>query len=239
MQLTIDTSSQKVGIALSLNDSIIGANSWYSQENHTRELTPGIKKLLEQNETNMNDIDCIYVARGPGSFNGLRVGMSFAKGLALALKVPLIGISTLTAEAYLHAGQESPVCPLHEAGRGEVAAALYQRVNGVWRILKEEHITTVDCLFTETSGETVFCGEITEKLTTELRKIFGQAIYIAPLPESICRAVLIARLGWQRMTRKDYDNIITLQPLYLRRPPITRPRADRHFIIKTPTAEEY
>ncbi len=238
MQLTIDTSSQKVGLALSRGDSIIQECAWYSRENHTRELIPGIIRLLDANNIGIHTLDSIVVARGPGSFNGLRVGMSVAKGLAFALHIPLIGISTLAAEAYLHAGTDSAICPLHEAGRGEIATALFQMREREWQQLKEEHITTMNQLFLELSGETIFCGEITPTLTTELKRVYGEQVRIFPLPDNVCRANLVARLGWQRLTKKDCDDAATLQPLYLRRPPITRPRANKHIIMQPTVTDE-
>ncbi len=239
MQLTIDTSSQKIGIALSRDERNITGYSWLSQENHTRELTPGIIKLLKENNANIQDINCIIIARGPGSFNGLRVGMSVAKGLALALNVPLIGISTLAAEAYALAGTTtSLVCPLHEAGRGEIAAAIFQMEKASLQQFREEHITTVEQLHLEENSNFIFCGEITAKLAGQIKNIFGNNTQITPLPDSVCRATLIAQLGWQRFKNNDYDNPTTLQPLYLRRPPITRPKADKRIIMQIKSSEE-
>ena len=238
MQLTIDTSSQKVGLALSDSNRIIQEYCWYSQENHTRELIPNIMQLLEKNKIAISSVTSIVIARGPGSFNGLRVGMSVAKGLAFAREVPLVGISTLSAEAYLHAASHLPVCPLHEAGRSEVATALFQMQEGQWQQLQEEHITTAEQLQQETTAETIFCGEITISLAAKLRQIFGAQAQIFPIPDTICRASLVAQLGWQRLVKKDYDNPATLQPLYLRRPPITRPGTDKYFIIHSQIMDE-
>jgi len=239
MQLTIDTSSQKIGIALSNTDKIVQEYMWHSQENHTRELMPGIMGLLECHNVTIHAIDCIFVAKGPGSFNGLRVGMSTAKGLALALNIPLIGISTLAAEAYLHAGSDLPLCPLHEAGHGEVAAALFQMVKEEWQQLQEEHITTIDQLPSVIGNNVTFCGEITTALAAEIKNVFGEQANIFPLPDNICRASLIAQLGLKRLAEKDFDNASTIQPLYLRRPPITRPKADKRIIMQDSVTDEY
>lgn len=160
MQLAIDTSTQSVGITLSRAGEILAENTWRSQESHTIELLPNLIRLLRQNNASLRSIDGVAVARGPGSFNGLRVGISTAKGLSIALDVPLVGVSTLAAEAFAHGDSPLPLCPIHNAGRQEVAAALYQMQEGIWHQLTKEHITTVEKLCSEIETETLFCGEI-------------------------------------------------------------------------------
>jgi tRNA threonylcarbamoyl adenosine modification protein YeaZ len=127
MELAIDTSSNNVGIALSQKGEILASLNWETRQNHTVELLPNLVCLSQQIGVPLDSIQAIIVARGPGSFNGLRVGMSTAKGLALSLNIPLLGIDTFEAEAFLFAFSGLPVRPVHKAGRDELATALYRQ----------------------------------------------------------------------------------------------------------------
>ena len=221
MELAIDTSTDFCSIGLSSEGEAVAEMAWHSGQNHTVELVPNIIRLLNQAKTSPQSLSAIFVAKGPGSFNGLRVGMSTAKGLAFALDIPIIGISTLEVEAYPFAFTKLPICPLHNAGRGELAAALYQ-LKDFWRCITPEHITTADALCRQTKRKTIFCGEITPSAIEELQKRLARYAII-PDPAARSRhASYLAALGWQRLDRGQLDDAASLQPLYLRQPPITQ-----------------
>jgi tRNA threonylcarbamoyladenosine biosynthesis protein TsaB len=231
MQLAIDTSTQSVSIALSSGGEVLAEHKWHSRKNHTVELLPNIVRFLDQNTADLHSIDGIAVAKGPGSFNGLRVGISIAKGLSISLGLPLLGISTLEAEAFAHADSPLPLCPIHNAGRQEIATARYQMRAGIWYRLTEEHITTVKKLCSKTERDTIFCGEISPSIEAELKRELGEQVSISHIIDRICRASLVAKLGWQRLSKGDSDDLVSLQPLYLRRPPITKPKQEKHIFI--------
>ncbi len=169
----------------------------------------------------MQSFNCIVVAKGPGSFNGLRVGISTAKGLSFSLGIPIIGISTLEATAYGHAGTGLPVCAVSGAGRGEIAAALYQQKRGKWQQLIAEHLTTLENLIGETETKTVFCGEYVLQIAAVLEEKLGTKAVIPPDAGLFRRAGFLAELGAMRFKEDKLDHPATLQPLYLRKPPIT------------------
>ena len=221
MELAIDTSTDFASIALSHEGEMIAELTWHSGKNHTVELVPNIARLLEQAKISRQSLNAIFVAKGPGSFNGLRVGMSTAKGLAFALDIPLIGISTLEVEAYPFAFTGLPICPVHNAGRGEIATALYQQ-NDDWRCLVEEYITTVDVLCQQVDKETLFCGEIPPSVVQQLQQKLGEQAIIPEVAVRLRRASYLAALGWRRLSKGERDDPATLQPLYLRQPPITQ-----------------
>ena len=229
MQLAIDTSTDTAGIALVQDSEVLAELTWHCGRNHTTQLLPQLAHLLNQTGTNLQSISCIIVARGPGSFNGLRVGMSTAKGLAFGLGIPIIGISTLEAEAYQHAETGLPVCPILNAGRGEVATAIYHRKGNVWRQLTPEHITTIEALCSQITTTTIFCGELIPLITTQLREQLKQRAIIPPPAALFRRASFLAELGLKRLKAGDYDNPSTLQPIYLRQPPITKPKPAKEW----------
>jgi len=220
MQLAIDTSTDNASIALVHGDEVPAELTWRCEQNHTVELLPHLARLLDEAKVGVQSISCVIVAKGPGSFNGLRAGISTAKGLAFSLGIPIIGISSLEVIAYQHAETSLPICPIFNAGRGEIATAMYQKKDNKWCQLVSEHITTVDALCSEITTKTIFCGEFVSLIASQLKKQLKQKAIVAAT--ELPRARLLAKLGRQRFEAGDYDNPATLQPLYLRRPAITQ-----------------
>jgi tRNA threonylcarbamoyladenosine biosynthesis protein TsaB len=221
MELAIDTSTETAGIALSSQGEIIAELNWHAGQNHTTELVPSLICILEQAKISLKDINGIIVAKGPGSFNGLRVGMSFVKGLALSLSIPIVGISTLEVEASPYAATTLPICPIQNAGRGEIATALFQVKRGKWRRVVEEHITTVEELIPEIKGPTIICGGMQQTGISQLEEKLGRKARIIKGSAGFRRGSCLAELGWRRLRSGDFDHSPTLEPLYLRRPAIT------------------
>jgi tRNA threonylcarbamoyl adenosine modification protein YeaZ len=224
MQLAIDTSTDTASLALAQDHEVLAELTWHCGQSHSVQLLPNLAHMLNQTGANIQSINSIVVARGPGSFNGLRVGVSTAKGLAFSLGIPIVGISSLEAAAYPHAETGLPICPIFNAGRGEIATAIYQRKNNKWRQLVAEHITTVETLCSQITTETIFCGEFVPLIATQLRKQLRQRAVICAPAARLRRAGFLAELGQQRLEAGNYDHPATLQPLYLRRPSITKPK---------------
>ncbi len=224
MQIAIDTSTDTASLALVQDNKILAEMTWQCGQNHTVQLLPHLSHFLKMSDLSLDSADCIIVARGPGSYNGLRVGVSTAKGLAFSLHIPLVGISTLEAEAYQHAGTGLPVCPIFNAGREEIATATYQQKRGQWCQLVAEHLTTIDELCTQIVTKTVFCGEYVPAIAAELKKRLKQKAITLSHVAALRRAGFLAELGLKRFEAGDFDNPATLQPLYFRAPAITQPK---------------
>jgi len=221
MILAIDTSTEMASLALVEPDRLLAESTWHCGQNHTVQLLPQINAMLEKVRANIQEVTGIVVARGPGSFNGLRIGMSTAKGLSFSLGVPIVGVSTLEAAAYQHAASSLPVCAVQNAGRSEIAAAVYRMIRHKWQQKTAEHITTLEALLSGITAKTLFCGELDAEMITAIKeKMKAKAVIpcAAALPR---RAYFLAELGQQRLAAGCPDNPATLQPLYLRRPPIT------------------
>lgn len=233
MQLAIDTSTDTASLALFQDTEVLAELTWHCGQNHTTQLLPHLAHLLDRTRTDLQSVSAIVVARGPGSFNGLRVGVSTAKGLAFCLGIPVVGISTLAADAYQHAETGLPICPVFNSGRGEIATAIYQMKRGKWLQLVPEQITTVDALCSGITSRTMFCGEFIPSVASRIKKLLKQRAMISGI--RLRRAGFLAALGWQRLKRGDYDDPATLQPVYLRQPAITRPK---HPAIVLPQVTE-
>jgi len=223
MELAIDTSSSIASVALSHKGEVLASLTWQTARNHTIELLPNLVCLLQQAKVELGSVGAIIVAKGPGSFNGLRVGISTAKGLASALNIPLLGVNTLEAEAYPFAFTGLPLRPIHKAGREEIATALYRQKDNEWQCLETENLTTVKALCHRIKHKTLFCGEIPPGIISEIQQNVGRQAII-PQNNSLSRASSLVILGWRKLSKGEQDDPVTLQPLYLRPPHITKPR---------------
>jgi len=226
MLLAIDTSTETASIAIVQDSAVQAEITWRCEQSHTTQLLPNLEHLLKQTGQDIQSITGIIVAIGPGSYNGLRVGLSTAKGLAYSLSVPIIGISSLETEAYKYAETGLPICPVFNAGRGEVASALYQRKRNVWKQVSDERITTVQSLCSEITGKTLFCGEYVTLIASQIKEILGYKAVIPSGMTDLRRASFLAALGSKKLADGGSDDLATLQPVYLRRPAITR---SKHF----------
>ncbi len=224
MQLAIDTSTDTASLAIANNSEILAELTWRCGQNHTTTLLPYLDGLLSQTGIGLQSIGSIIVAKGPGSYNGLRVGISTAKGLAYSLGIPIVGISTLEVEAYQHAESGLPVCPIFNAGRGEIATAIYQMKGNKWQRIINEHITTVNTLCAQITTKTIFCGELTAPISDQLSRQLKQKAIIASPATRLRRAGFLAELGQKQIEAGNSDDPAALHPIYLRRPHITQPK---------------
>ena len=229
MLLAIDTSTRNASVALADGPRFVAGRSWHSMVNHTTELMPTVAQLLDSRGVCARELDAVAVALGPGGFSALRTGLSVAKGLALAARIPVIGVSSLDLEACPYRDSGLPVCALLEAGRGEAASALIAP-NGAR--LREDRITGPDELLdeirlTESNPAMLFCGEGMPPWAESIRAALGGRAVLCHTPPS-ARAGSLAALAFGRLERGETDDLDTLQPHYLRMPSIGVPkRRDR------------
>jgi len=219
--IAIDTSTDTAGLALAGDSEMIAEFTWRCGQNHSVQLLPNLAFILSQAKLSLSAASGIIVARGPGGYNGLRVGLSTAKSLAFCLNIPLAGISTLEAMAYEHSARGIPVCPVINPWGNEIAAAIFEMKAGEWSRAMPEQIISVDNLCARINAETVFCGQITEPIAAKLKEKLGEKAVILPPAADWRRSGSLAELGRRRFRNKDYDDPASLQPLYLRGPAIT------------------
>jgi tRNA threonylcarbamoyladenosine biosynthesis protein TsaB len=126
MLLSLDTATRHSGIALYDGQQIVAELNWHSVDAQTTELLPRLEQVMAWSGVQPAGLAALAVSIGPGSFTGLRVALSLAKGMALAHGLPLIGVPTLDATAYPHLGCGEPVCAVVQAGRGRVLWSVYE-----------------------------------------------------------------------------------------------------------------
>jgi tRNA threonylcarbamoyladenosine biosynthesis protein TsaB len=212
MLLAVDTSTAQIGLALYDGAMLIAESSWTCRNHHSIELAPAVIELLKRAGVTADQIQAIGVALGPGSFTSLRVGLSFAKGLALARKIPLIGISTMDVIA---AGQEigsTPLICVLQAGRGRLAVSEYHAHENK-RQSQSQRIVTAEALAESIESPVVVCGELTSEERHLLHK--KKMITLVSPAKSARRPGLLAELAFERWKNNQVDDAASLAPIYL------------------------
>lgn len=219
MILAIDTATSAISLALHNGREVIGEMTWRAPGHHTVELSPAVDGLLARAAVTPGDLHAVAVALGPGSYTGLRIGMSLAKGLALTCDppIPLIGIPTLDILAAAQPHEADWLYPLTQAGRGRVNAALYHwnsisKYNG-WEAVEPPFIATWAELAARIEQRTQICGEIDEAGRAALGEL-GERAMIASGAECLRRAGFLAELAHTRLTAGQVDDPAVLAPLY-------------------------
>lgn len=208
--LTIDTSTMISEVTILENENIICDFSMNQEKTHSESLVPLIEKALISQNLSMDDIDVIGVSIGPGSFTGLRIGLTVAKTLSQFSRAKLVGISSLKA---LQGGiyqRDRLIVPLIDA-RGDLV--FYGGfLNG--EMVIKEGMMKITKLLEELRGKNpIFVGEITEKYREKL----GEVGDIAPFHFNNCVGKALCKLTHERASRGEFDDIYSLSPNYLRK----------------------
>ena len=216
MILAIDTATRWLGLALHDGTAVLAEHGWRAFQTHTIELTPAVEEMLTREGITAVALKGIAVAIGPGSYTGLRVGLAVAKGMALANRTPLIGISTLDIVAAATGPYDVQLLVAAEAGRSRVCAAIYRwHTRHGWQAVAEPVIEAWAALLSQLNRPTVVTGEITADAAKLIRKAGHQVV---PAAAGVRRAGYLAEIGWQRLRKNKADTASTLAPIYFRNP---------------------
>lgn len=219
MILAIDTATRTASIALYSNTGILAEESWRSKNNHSVEVMPTIARLVERQGCTMRDLSGIAVSLGPGSFTGLRIGMSIAKGLCLGLEIPIIGVPTLQVAAYAAGDPGCAILAVDEAGRGRICVGRYHYENGLPALQGSIQLQQADEWAPNLSEMVLVTGEVDAALADHLLNLPGsENLSIVSLAGSLRRAGFLGELAWERFHRGDTDDLDTLEPVYVQQP---------------------
>ncbi|HUG33574.1 MAG TPA: tRNA (adenosine(37)-N6)-threonylcarbamoyltransferase complex dimerization subunit type 1 TsaB [Anaerolineales bacterium] len=213
MLLAVDTSNAQMGLALYDGAQVIGEFSWRSSQRHTVELAPAVSDLIARCGLKIDQVTALGVALGPGSFTSLRVGLAFAKGLAMARRIPLIGIPTLDILARALPASDRPLGVAIRAGRGRFAFGWYQGSGNGWQAQGVARVVSLEALQDEVKSPSVICGEFTAEERQQLE--MNDRMQLASPAESIRRPSVLAQLAWARLQNGEADDAASLAPLYL------------------------
>ena len=223
--LGIDSSCSSASCAV-LNDNKLEAEIFLNHKlMHSIVLFPMIESVLKMVEISIEDIDGVAVSGGPGSFTGIRIGVSAAKGIAQGGNKKFAAISSLDAMAFQQCGFEGVICPIMDALRNNVYTALYNFEKGSLSKILDYSALHIDELLTELGklGEKVmFCGDAVELHKINIIEKLKVKAFFAPLSQSMPRASSIAELAAHRFKAGLEDNLYTYSPIYLRKPQAER-----------------
>jgi tRNA threonylcarbamoyladenosine biosynthesis protein TsaB len=225
MILAINTSTLQFSLAVMRMDGELAAECLLSaSRRHFGELFPAIVFLLNTSHTNLSDLRAVAVAAGPGSFTGLRVGLSTAKGVCHGLGIPLIAVSTLEALAHQLPFSSLPVSPVIDSRRGEIFTALFQwdAQQSKMNRTMEDRCAKFEDLPEIFAGSTIMIGNNFRKQAPILREYVKSKTILAPADKWHVGAAAIARLGSERLKHGETDDLHETTPVYFR-PPDIRP----------------
>jgi tRNA threonylcarbamoyladenosine biosynthesis protein TsaB len=197
-----------MGLALHDGQKILAQTSWQSENNHTIELAPNVAKLLREQKISVRDLTALGVALGPGSFNGVRIGLSFAKGLALPQKIPIIGARTLDILVRGVQPIAGKLIAVIQAGRGRIVWAQYHVEAGRWVSVSAGEVGEWEIMLAQADSETRIVGEI------ESRWIDSARIQILPRDPVYLAEIVREQLAGAA-TASGFAN---LAPIYAHQP---------------------
>lgn len=214
MELSIDTSTRYASVALSRQGSALLEITWRSERNHSVELVPAIREVLSRGGTKPSELESIFVARGPGGFSALRVGISTAKTLAVSLGIPLVSVGTLDAEVrpYMNLGRS--VCAIIGAGRDRLYVGWFDPASGPFQLQYE--VLTHEEFLGKFEGSAILCGEEAMAIADSVRERHGDQVLVSEMRPPTRRAGTIADIAYSRLQSGERDDPIALEPMYLR-----------------------
>jgi tRNA threonylcarbamoyladenosine biosynthesis protein TsaB len=220
--LNIETATTLCSVALAESGKVISAKEANEGYTHAENLHIFIEKVLAEAGKSVKDIHAIAVGCGPGSYTGLRIGVSSAKGLAYALQIPLISVNTLqtmAASARQKIAENTLLCPMLDARRMEVYTAIFDRdLNFVKetsaRILDEKNLD-----FFKMNQPVCFFGEGMPKCRTLLEAIPDAVFIDNVVPSSLA----MAGLSFHKFQKEQFEDVAYFEPFYL-----------KDFLIKSP-----
>ncbi len=222
--LALDTATATGSVAVFAQDRLLGSQQIRRQASHARLLMPMVEALLSHLELRPADLAAVGVSRGPGSYTGLRVGVSTAKGLCYALDRPLLSLSSLQslADGQRELAQRLGACiiPLVDARRMEVYCAPFDAQG---QPLGEIEARIVEASSFEewlTRGKVIFCGDGAEKCRTWL-EAHPNAIVLG---QALSHASQMGKRLWLRLQAQHVEDLTTFEPFYLKDFRATKPK---------------
>ena len=210
--LGIETATQICGVAVTDDANLLGEYRLNLKNVHAERLVGAIKKLLDDLELVPHDLHGIAVSIGPGSFTGLRIGLSVAKGMAYALDLPLISIPTLEALAWQCPCDNGLVYAILRARSNYVYTAKYHKKESLVSLQDEITINRIDELQKQIKTGSFLIGETKEFINESIQNL---KIQIIPEPYSLPSGLSIAILGTERFNRGETADIYATEPLYV------------------------
>ncbi|MBQ7925386.1 MAG: tRNA (adenosine(37)-N6)-threonylcarbamoyltransferase complex dimerization subunit type 1 TsaB [Lachnospiraceae bacterium] len=232
--LGIDSSGLVASVAVVEDGVILGEYTMNYKKTHSQTLLPMLDELRQMTELDLNSVDAIAIAAGPGSFTGLRIGAATAKGLGLALDKPLVEVPTLEGLAYNLYGTDRLVCPLMDARRNQVYTGIYRFVpegNDFSLMAVEQQcakdIREILARLNELQQEVIFLGDGVPVYRNIIEQELQVKYYYASSSNNRQRAASVAALGAEFFARGQVVTAAEHQPEYLRKSQAEREQEEK------------
>ena len=215
--LGIDTATRTASAGVIDDDRLLAERSLAAGGSHAAALLPLIESVLDAAHLGIGDLDLLAVAIGPGSFTGLRVGLSVAKGLALACAKPIVGAPTLEAYARGLGPRAGLVCPVLDARKREVYAAVFRWIGDELREVRAPDVVSPEDFASRLEMPCTLIGEGVDAYAALWRTCLGDAAELLSASALQPMGTVVARLGRLRYGAVGSDDLATLEPAYVRR----------------------
>ncbi len=212
--LAIDSSSTPASVAVTENDTVLGEFTINIKRTHSEKLLPLVDSLLDMINVGAGDIDAFAISAGPGSFTGLRIGMSAAKLMAQVSQKPLIAVSTLESIAMNVCTFDGYICPMIDARNNTVYAAMYACENGILKEIRKPDAVLVAELAEQLKAadkKVLICGEY-----SKYNDAFDNKISRAPELLSSQRASSCAVIAYRLVKNGVNTSPESVVPMYIR-----------------------
>lgn len=228
--LGLDSSGLVASVAIVEDDNLLGEYTVNYKKTHSQTLLPMLDEIAKMIELDLNSIDAIAIAGGPGSFTGLRIGSATAKGLGLALKKPIVNVPTVDGIAYNLVGHRDMVCPLMDARRNQTYTGLYRFDGDKMEVVLEQCAVGIDEIVGKinTIGQAVvFLGDGVPVFRDYLKENCKVPYLFAPAHMNKQRAGAVAVLGMQYFKEDRIETAEEHKPEYLRLSQAERERLEK------------
>ena len=228
--LAVDSSGLVASVAVVMDDNLLGEFTMNYKKTHSQTLLPMLDELADMIELDLNTLDAIAVAGGPGSFTGLRIGSATVKGLALALDKPVIQIPTVDALAYNLCGHRNLVCPLMDARRNQTYTGLYQFDGNQMQVIKEQCAVEIAAIVAEINNigkPVVFLGDGVAVFRDYIAEHCKTGYTFAPAHLNKQRAGAVAALAEEYYKQGKIMDAAEHKPEYLRLSQAERERMEK------------
>jgi tRNA threonylcarbamoyladenosine biosynthesis protein TsaB len=216
--LAVETSTMLGGVAVMDSETgLIAEIRLNVKTTHSERLMTAISQVLSQSGIDLSRIDAFAVASGPGSFTGLRIGLSTVKGLSYATGKPIVTVPTLEAFAWNFPYCMHPVCLMLDARRGEVYSALFRWQDERFIREIEEVSIAPENLLSMMNGDVLFAGEGVLVYRDNIEKAMGRRAWIAPADKMVPAPSNIALLGLKKAEQGEFTDPFDAVPFYIRR----------------------
>lgn len=228
--LGIDSSGLVASAAIADEKNIIAEFTVNNKQTHSQTLLQMIEKVVDMSGIELEQIDAIAIAAGPGSFTGLRIGSATAKGIGLALKKPVVSVPTLEGLAYRVSVFDGIICPIMDARRNQVYTGIYKMDKGNLVCLSEQKAVDIHEIIEELEKydeKVIFLGDGVEVHRETIEKEFKKEYCFAPIHLSKQSAAAVAVLGDIYFNQGKAEDAAEHKPIYLRKSQAEREREER------------